>query len=91
MPPAGRHDDGVFTFSFAGADDGERLPPQVGMVEIEGITTDALIDTVDSVNMMDKITLWKLMTRPVMIPTKTQIYPCGCGRLCPYEESLRPL
>ena len=38
-------DNGVFVISRASGDNGERLPPPVGTVEIEGTTTDALIDT----------------------------------------------
>ena len=70
-------DNGVFVISCTGGKEGERMPPPVGKVKIEGVKTQALIDTGASVNIMDMPTLRQMITRPVIRPTKAQIYPYG--------------
>ena len=54
-------DNGVFVISCARGDEGERMPPPVGGVEIEGVKTQALFDTAAMVNVMDVPTLRKMM------------------------------
>ena len=74
MPPLEYiEDDGVFVISCAGGDDGERMPPPLGRVEIKGLKTNVLINTAATVNIMDMPMLQKLTTRAVISPTKCQI------------------
>ena len=76
MPPLEDiEDNGVFVISCTGGDDGERMPPPVGQVEIEGVKTQALIHTGATVTIIDMSMLRRMTTHPVKQPTKARIYP----------------
>ena len=52
------------------------MPPPVDRVEIDGVKTQALIDTGATVNAID-MPMLRNITRPVIRPTKAQIYHLG--------------
>ena len=63
-----------FVISCTGNDDGEKMSPPVGQVEIERVKTQALIDIRTTVNIMGMPALIRMTTKP----RKTETSNGGC-------------